>query len=73
MQKINFYDRKSSLLKSLTFSDYQQFLDKYWRPLTMSMENHQTGKSTVLTWSNYEFNVGLSDGDFNKNSLKRAR
>lgn len=73
VQKIDFYDRKSSLLKSLTFSDYQQFLGKYWRALTMSMENHQTGKSTVLTWSNYEFNVGLSDGDFNKNSLKRAR
>ena len=73
VQKIDFYDRKRSLLKSLAFSNYQQFLGKYWRPLTMSMENHQTGKSTVLTWSNYEFNVGLSDGDFNKNSLKRAR
>ena len=73
VQKIDFYDRKSSLLKSLSFSDYQQFLGKYWRALTMSMENHQTGKSTVLTWSNYEFKVGLSDGDFNKNSLKRAR
>ncbi len=73
VQKIDFYDRKSSLLKSLLFRDYQQFLGKYWRALTMSMENHQTGKSTTLTWRNYEFSVGLSDRDFNTNSLKRAR
>ena len=31
------------------------------------------GKSTLLTWSNYKFNNGLSNKDFNKNSLKRAR
>jgi hypothetical protein len=37
------------------------------------MENHQTGKSTLLTWKKYEFHSGLTDTDFNKNSLKRAR
>lgn len=73
VQKIDFYDRKRTLLKSLTYGDYQQFLTKYWRALTMSMENHQTGKSTTLTWRNYEFNVGLSDSDFTSSSLKRAR
>lgn len=72
-QKIEFHDRKKSLLKTLTFSNYQQFLDKYWRAMTMSMQNHQTGKSTSLTWRNYEFQVGLSEKDFNSNSLKRAR
>ena len=72
-QKIEFHDRKKSLLKTLTFSNYQQFLDKYWRAMTMTMENHQTGKSTSLTWRNYEFKVGLSEKDFNSNSLKRAR
>ncbi|PCI61196.1 MAG: outer membrane lipoprotein-sorting protein [Gammaproteobacteria bacterium] len=71
-QKIDFYDRKNSLLKTLTYADYQQFLDKYWRPMTMSMVNHQNGKSTELVWTNYKFRVGLSDKDFNKNSLKRA-
>ena len=72
IQKIDFYDRKNSLLKTLNYSDYKQFLAKYWRPMTMNMVNHQNGKSTALVWSNYKFRVGLKDKDFNRNSLKRA-
>lgn len=72
-EKIEFYDRKNTLLKTLTNSGYQQYLDQYWRADKMLMENHQTGKSTVLTWENYKFKTGLSDKDFNRNSLKRAR
>jgi outer membrane lipoprotein-sorting protein len=72
-EKIEFYDRKNSLLKTLDYSGYNQYLNQYWRASSMSMENHQTGKSTLLTWSNYAFKTGLDDGDFNRNSLKRAR
>lgn len=71
--KIEFYDRKDSLLKTLSLSGYQQYLNKFWRPDQATMENHQTGKTTILSYSNYEFNVGLKESDFNKNSLKRAR
>ena len=71
--KIEFYDRKDSLLKTLTFRGYRQYLDRYWRADEMYMENHQTGKSTLLTWKDYQFRVGLSDADFTTNSLKRAR
>jgi len=39
----------------------------------MEMKNHQTGKSTTLTWANYQFGNGLSDRDFDRNSLKRTR
>lgn len=73
VQKIVFYDRKSALLKTLRFSEYEQYLEQYWRAMKMTMENHQTGKSTFLTWNDYEFDVGLSDSDFNSNSLKRVR
>ena len=72
-RKIEFYDRKNSLLKTLVFNDYHQYLDKFWRAHDMYMENHLTGKSTRLVQSNYEFNTGLTDRDFDKNSLKRAR
>ena len=72
-EKVVFYDRKDSLLKTLTYDGYQQYLDKFWRADEMYMENHQTGKSTTLTWSDYQFRTGLEDRDFNKNSLKRAR
>jgi outer membrane lipoprotein-sorting protein len=72
-EKVVFYDRKNSLLKTLTYDGYQQYLDKFWRADQMNMENHQSGKSTTLTWSNYQFRTGLEDRDFNKNSLKRAK
>jgi len=71
--KIDFYDRKNSLLKTLTYFEYNQYLNQYWRPLRMEMQNHQTKKSTTLTWKNYEFSTGLKKRDFDKNSLKRAR
>lgn len=71
--KIEFYDRKDELLKTLEASGYQQYLDQYWRPDRMYMENHQTGKSTELIWSNYEFRSGLDERDFDQNSLKRVR
>lgn len=71
--KVEFYDRKKSLLKTLTLSDYNKYLDKYWRASKLSMVNHQSGKSTDLTWSDYQFQKGLDEKDFNKNALKRAR
>ena len=73
INKIDFYDRKNSLLKTLTFSDYKQYLAKHWRADKQEMINHQNGKSTELKWSNYDFKTGLTDSDFNRNSLKRAR
>ena len=71
--QIKFYDRKNTPLKTLTQSNFKQYLEKYWYPGTMYMENHQTGKSTLITWKNYKFNNGLDEKDFDKNSLKRAR
>ena len=73
MVKADFYDRKNELLKTLTASDYQQYLGHYWRAGKMAMVNHQKGKSTILDWSNYRFKTGLSDRDFKPQSLKRAR
>ena len=72
-RKIEFYDRKNALLKTLLLTDYHQYLDQYWRAHDMHMENHQTGKSTSLLQSNYQYRTGLSDRDFDKNSLKRIR
>jgi len=71
--KIDFYDRKNSLLKTQTFCGYHQYMEKYWHPDEMFMQNHQTGKSTLLKWSDYKFKNGFKDRDFNRNSLKRAR
>lgn len=72
-EKIDYYDRKDELLKTLTYYDYKQYLDKFWRADRFIMANHQTGKSTELVFEEYKFGVGLREKDFNKNSLKRAR
>lgn len=71
--KIDFYDRKKSLLKTLENKDYKLYLDKFWRPALSVMQNHQTGKGTRLEYKGYEFKVGLNDKEFTKNSLKRAK
>jgi outer membrane lipoprotein-sorting protein len=71
--KIEFYDRKESLLKTLTFHEYRQHLGQFWRAQRYEMVNHQTGKSTTLQWGAYSFQAGLSDRDFDTNSLRRAR
>lgn len=71
--KIDFYDRKGDLMKTLTMSDYHQHKGKFWRANQWAMQNHQTGKSTQLKFDNWKFDNGYTDQDFSKNSLKRAR
>tara|TARA_R110002126_G_scaffold3263_2_gene18607 strand:- start:35425 stop:36255 length:831 start_codon:yes stop_codon:yes gene_type:complete len=68
-RKIDFYDRKDSLLKTLSFTDYELYEDKYWRVHVMKMVNHQTGKSTDLVYGDYNFHNGLDDKDFVKGVL----
>jgi outer membrane lipoprotein-sorting protein len=71
--KIEFYDHKKKLLKTLTQHDYKLYMNKYWRPGRLEMVNNQNGKSTTLIWQSYKFNNGLTDRNFDRNSLKRAK
>ena len=71
-EKVEYYDRKNSLLKTLTFENYNIYLDKHWRASEFKMVNHQTGKETLLIFEDYAFQTGLTDNDFTQNSLKRA-
>jgi outer membrane lipoprotein-sorting protein len=71
--KVDFYDRKNSPLKTLQSSGYKEYLDHYWRPSIMQMDNHQTGKSTTLEWKHYKFRTGLKSSDFKSNKLKSLR
>lgn len=73
IHKIEYYDRKGSLSKTLTIGNYQQYLGKYWRAHRMEMTNHQTGKSTTLQWSDYNFENSYTALDFNRNSLLKVR
>lgn len=71
--KEDYYDQKNRLLKTLTLREYRLYEGSIWKSHWMRMVNHQKGKETDLISSNFSFKTGLSDGDFDKNSLKRAK
>ena len=73
-EKLVFYDRKNTKLKTLIYSDYKKYLDKYWRANKMRMVNHQNGKETSLKFSDITFNdPTITEESFTQNSLKRAK
>ncbi len=73
VEKAVYYDRKDALLKTLVFSNYKQYLDKFWRAEKFDMTNHQKGKKTVLEWTNYKFKQKLKETMFTPNGMKRIR
>ena len=72
IEKVDFYDRKNALLKTLSYKGYKMYKNKYWRAATMLMVNHQSNKETTLQFSNYNFDLELSEDDFSQNALKRS-
>jgi outer membrane lipoprotein-sorting protein len=72
LRKIEFYNRRDSLLKTLTLEDYRQY-GSIWRAHKLHMLNHSNGKSTDLIYDNYQFKVGLTDNDFVKGRLAELR
>jgi outer membrane lipoprotein-sorting protein len=73
LQRVDYYDRKDTLLKTMVATDYQKYLNQFWRPGTLTMSNHQTGKSTTLKFDNYQFRTGLQDSDFSPSAISRVR
>lgn len=72
-RKTEFYDLKGELLKTQTSSGYQPYLDKFWRADKVEMENHQSGRSTILHFKSYRFKNGFTDSDFSQAVLKRVK
>jgi hypothetical protein len=68
--KIEYFDRKGELLKTSTFSGYKQY-GKFWRQNKIEIVNHQTKKSSILTWSNRKMGLPIPTNDFHKNSLMK--
>ena len=73
VRKVDFYDRRGDLLKTLTLTDYREYPGGVWRSHRFEMVNHQTGKSTELLYDDYAFKTGLGDRDFVKGVLSRLR
>ena len=73
LRKVEFFDRRGELLKTLKLEDYRLYAGRYWRSHRLLMVNHKTGKSTDLIYDKYTFGVGLDDNDFVKGALRRLR
>lgn len=71
-RKIEFYDRRNALLKTLHLSDYRGY-GSIWRAHRLIMKNHQTGKETELLYDAYAFGDGLDGNDFAVGVLTQGR
>jgi len=68
--KIDYYDRKNELLKTLTNTGFKLYVKKFWRAETGTMVNHQTKKSTVLISRDFVFGKGLKPSEFEPEALE---
>lgn len=68
---IEFFDRGGRKFKTLQLLEYRQYDGGYWRPHRQTMENHLTGKTTVLQFGDYDFGVDLNRRDFEPSARDR--
>lgn len=71
--KIEYYDRRSELLKVAEFSGYKQFNikgKKMYRVSKIHMKNLQTKKESIFEWKKRKIGKKLKSRDFTKRSLK---
>ncbi len=71
--QIESFDRKDALLKQHEFSNFKMYLDKYYRPLEISVANVQTGRRTELLFFDYNHRVGFTPDQFRQTALEDVR
>ncbi len=69
--KVDFYDRKGGLLKTLDVSDIRK-QDDIWTAFRMEMNNVQKEHKTVIEMEEVQFDVGLEDSLFRVSTLERG-
>jgi hypothetical protein len=70
--KIDYYDRKDALLKTLTYERYQAY-GPFWRARTQLMVNRQTGKRTRVEFGEFRLGAGLTPAEFEVAHLGSVR
>ena len=71
--KIEFFDRRNELQKTLLYADYQFQDGRFWKPASISMANHQSGKSTTIKFTNYQYRSHVPAQDFDPQRLENER
>ncbi len=71
--KDEFFDRKGSPLKIQYTNGHTRYLDRYWRPDEILMQNVQNRKKSILKFEGWTMGTGLEPAFFTKRSLERQR
>lgn len=71
--RVDSWDLRDRLLKTLTLSGYAEYLDGIWRPSEAYIVNHRTEDATRLRWFDYRFGTGLGESDLSRAALGRVR
>lgn len=72
-QKIDYYDRKGTLLKTQEFVNYQRYNDKFWRADKLVMVNHQKQTRTEIVLKDYRLDSDIGENTFSTRTLTRLR
>ncbi|CAI2718920.1 outer membrane lipoprotein-sorting protein [Nitrospina watsonii] len=73
IQKIDSYDKKGNLIKTLSFHGYRLYNEEFWRWDVHELTDHRTGEVTLSEFNNWQFNTGLRESRFTVNGLKNIR
>ncbi|NVK31217.1 MAG: outer membrane lipoprotein-sorting protein [Gammaproteobacteria bacterium] len=69
--QIDYYNRGGQFMKRLNYAGYAVFLQRFWRPGRLTMQNAQTGKRTDMVWSGYRLQSGIAASQFEPQRLGR--
>ena len=69
VRRVDYYDRQNTLAKTARFGGYRK-IDGLWRVGTIEMQNHHNRKTTLLEWKEDRVRAGLTEGAFEKRTLK---
>ena len=71
IRKSQFWDIKGNLLKTVTISNIEK-IQGIWTQQNIDVENHKTGHSTDLTFSEVDYQNPVPDDIFTTNAIKRG-
>lgn len=70
-RRSRFWDIRGNLLKTVHAEDIRQ-VQGIWTQHKLSVENHKTGHTTLLTFSEIDYQSPIEDSIFSKTALKRG-
>jgi len=71
VRQSQFWDIKGNLLKTVIVSNIEQ-IQGIWSQQNIDVENHKTGHSTSLTFSDIDYQSPVPDDIFTTNAIKRG-